>query len=345
MKIGAVIRTYRKQKNMTQEEMANRLGVTAPAVNKWENGNTMPDITLLAPIARLLEVSLEELLSFREELTREEIRALVQEADRRGAEQSYEALFSWVQEQIRQYPNCEELIYSLALNLDGQRMMRNIPESEKYDEFILGCYERVLNSHEEGIRTAAADVLYGYYLRKEQYEKAQEYLACLSKQNPEWKRKQAVIYEKTGDTEKARRTYEELLLADYQILDSVFNGLFIIELQARNMEKARYYAEKRKMLAELFEMGAYHSYAAELELVQAEQDREKTLACVQGMLDHTDSICAFSKAPLYSHMEFKSVDPAYPKMIREQLRTELLNDESFAYMRQEPAWNKLAERE
>lgn len=38
MQIGEKIRKYRKEKNMTQEEMANRLGVTAPAVNKWENG-------------------------------------------------------------------------------------------------------------------------------------------------------------------------------------------------------------------------------------------------------------------------------------------------------------------
>ena len=38
MQIGEVIRKYRKRKNMTQEEIANRLGVTAPAVNKWENG-------------------------------------------------------------------------------------------------------------------------------------------------------------------------------------------------------------------------------------------------------------------------------------------------------------------
>ena len=59
MQIGEVIRKYRKQKNMTQEEMANRLGVTAPAVNKWENGNSLPDITLLAPIARLLDITLD----------------------------------------------------------------------------------------------------------------------------------------------------------------------------------------------------------------------------------------------------------------------------------------------
>ena len=38
MQTGEVIRKYRKKRNMTQEEMAVRLGVTAPAVNKWENG-------------------------------------------------------------------------------------------------------------------------------------------------------------------------------------------------------------------------------------------------------------------------------------------------------------------
>lgn len=41
MKIGEIIRKYRKEKNLTQEEMANRLGVTAPAVNKWENGGSL----------------------------------------------------------------------------------------------------------------------------------------------------------------------------------------------------------------------------------------------------------------------------------------------------------------
>lgn len=42
--------------------MARRLGVTPPAVNKWENGNSCPDIMLLAPIARLLDISVDTLL-------------------------------------------------------------------------------------------------------------------------------------------------------------------------------------------------------------------------------------------------------------------------------------------
>ena len=81
MQIGETIRKYRKERNMTQEEMAKRLGVTPPAVNKWENGNSYPDIMLLAPIARLLDISVDTLLSFRGELTDEEIRQIMSEAD------------------------------------------------------------------------------------------------------------------------------------------------------------------------------------------------------------------------------------------------------------------------
>lgn len=95
MTLGKVIRKYRKLRNLTQEEMAGRLGVTAPAVNKWENENSYPDITLIAPIARLLGISLDTLLSFREELTVEEIGAIIREADSRFQREAFEEILAW----------------------------------------------------------------------------------------------------------------------------------------------------------------------------------------------------------------------------------------------------------
>ena len=65
MSIGEVIRHYRKAQNLTQEEVARRLGVTPPAVNKWEHGASLPDIALLAPLARLLGISCDTLPPFR----------------------------------------------------------------------------------------------------------------------------------------------------------------------------------------------------------------------------------------------------------------------------------------
>lgn len=53
----------RKEKGITQEEMAERLGVTPQAVSKWENDISYPDILLLPKIAEILDVSVDVLLS------------------------------------------------------------------------------------------------------------------------------------------------------------------------------------------------------------------------------------------------------------------------------------------
>ena len=59
--IGTVIRRLRKEKNFTQEELAEQLGVTAQAVSKWENGTGMPDISQVVPLATVFGVSTDVL--------------------------------------------------------------------------------------------------------------------------------------------------------------------------------------------------------------------------------------------------------------------------------------------
>lgn len=343
MQLHHVIRKYRKEKGLTQEEMANTLGVTASAVNKWERGNALPDITLLGPIARLLSISLEELLSFREELTPQEIENLVKEGDRRFSEGSYDEAFAWAREQILQNPDCEPLIHSLALQMDTHRLTGNLEIREEQEAFILRCYERLGKSKEESMRMAGADALYGYYFRREEYDKAREALSCLSIQNPERKRKLGELYEKTGEPEKAYQVYEEILLAEHQILSMVLQNLFCMELKKKDWEKAAYYGEKKKELARLFEMGEYEIFAGDLELARGLEDRDKTLACMEGMLENVDSLGSFVHAPLYRHMTFRPMDADFPAMVRKTL-LDILESDEFAYMEQDPRWKGLAER-
>lgn len=61
MKIGDNIRTARKRKGLTQEELAGQIGVTSQAVSRWESGAGMPDISLIVPIAQVLSVSTDML--------------------------------------------------------------------------------------------------------------------------------------------------------------------------------------------------------------------------------------------------------------------------------------------
>ena len=63
LKIGRFIAKMRKEKKMTQEELARLLGVTNKTISRWENGNYMPDLSLLKPLSEALDISLNELLS------------------------------------------------------------------------------------------------------------------------------------------------------------------------------------------------------------------------------------------------------------------------------------------
>lgn len=62
MELGKTINELRKKNNMTQEELAAKLGVSAQAVSKWENDLSCPDISLLPDISKLFGISVDELL-------------------------------------------------------------------------------------------------------------------------------------------------------------------------------------------------------------------------------------------------------------------------------------------
>lgn len=62
-KIGKFIAEKRKQKNITQALLAEKLGVTDRSVSNWENGKNMPDLSLFKPLCDILDISINELLS------------------------------------------------------------------------------------------------------------------------------------------------------------------------------------------------------------------------------------------------------------------------------------------
>lgn len=72
-KIGKFIAGIRKQKKLTQEQLAEKLGVSINAVSKWERGICLMDMSLLKPLSEILDVSINEIL-FGEQIKDEEFR-------------------------------------------------------------------------------------------------------------------------------------------------------------------------------------------------------------------------------------------------------------------------------
>ncbi len=344
MSLGAVIRKYRKIRNLTQEEMAGRLGVTAPAVNKWENENSYPDITLLAPIARLLDISLDTLLSFQEELTQEEINEIVREADLKLKETSYDEAFQWAKKKLEQYPNCEQLILNIAVIFDVQRIVQKVAKEEEYDKYICSLYIRVLDSDDEAMRIRAADSLVGYYMRKKEYEKAEKYLEYFSVQNPERKRKQAQIYAETGRVKEAYKAYEELLFSDYQKASLELHGMYMLALQDDDRKRAHRYIDKQKELARCFEMGKYYEVSCGLELATLEKDADAVVAVMKDMLSGVERIRDFTNTPLYEHMDFKEIREEFIAEIKENLLKCFRDEESFGFLKNDERWRELVKK-
>ena len=62
IKIGGFLRELRKEKELTQEQLAEKFGVSSRSVSRWENGNTMPDLSILVELADFYEVDIKEII-------------------------------------------------------------------------------------------------------------------------------------------------------------------------------------------------------------------------------------------------------------------------------------------
>ena len=101
MKIHENIRNMRRAHGMTQEELAAYLGVTASAVNKWEKGLSYPDITFLPILASYFNISVDELLGYEPQMTREDIRKLYQEMAERLSREPFGTVYAECEEYVR----------------------------------------------------------------------------------------------------------------------------------------------------------------------------------------------------------------------------------------------------
>ena len=340
MNIGSVIKKYRKEAGYTQEEMANRLGVTTPAVNKWENGNSKPDIELLSPIARLLHISLDTLLSFQEKLTDFEIGEFIQKMDKMFSEEGYEKTYQWAVNTIKKYPNCNLLIWQIAVMLDSRRIIGECDNPDKYDEQINAWYEIALNDEEEKTQHHAADSLFGFYLRKKDYAMAEKYLRYFSDYDPVKKVKMGQLYMQQGKTEDAYEKLEDVVFSTYTTLNLTFGTMITQALEEKNHEYAKYLAKKMNVLANAFDMGKYHECAAMLNVVVAEKDVEGTFQVAKQLLENVDTMGDFRESKLYQHMKFRNTENPYAKEMKKALLEGFRTEEEFSYMNGYEPWDQ-----
>ncbi len=138
LKIADAVRRLRKERKISQEELANALGVTAQAVSKWERNEGYPDITLMPNIAHFFDVSLEEVYGLMETNGNKEIC----EYCNRTTFANYEDGVKIAREALEKYPNSYRLKENLAFALTGC-LGQWTPPPEIWEE-VIALYEDIL---------------------------------------------------------------------------------------------------------------------------------------------------------------------------------------------------------
>lgn len=116
IKMGEKIKALRKQKNISQEVLAQVLGVSFQAVSKWETGTCMPDVTMIPSIAGFFEVSTDELFDFNLLEQEEKVMDIVGKAADLRNEKPAEAE-KILRQGLKQFPGNEILLNNLLYTM------------------------------------------------------------------------------------------------------------------------------------------------------------------------------------------------------------------------------------
>jgi len=140
--IGQTIKKLRKERNLTQEELAEQLNVTFQAVSKWENETGLPDISQVVPLASVFGVSIDTLFSYNEQANDERTREFEKRYDEYSHYGEYLKCAEVMREALALYPNNYHFIMNLATAL-YLAYCANGEKNDFKDEIIALC-ERVL---------------------------------------------------------------------------------------------------------------------------------------------------------------------------------------------------------
>lgn len=346
MPIGAVIREKRRELGLTQEQMAALLGVSTPAVNKWERGATYPDISLLSPLARLLGVDLNTLLCFDAELSDQEITGFCLKIGEAVKGEGLAAGFTLAAERIRKYPSCGALIHSSALTLDGALAMADLDGSEKagYEAQVLALYERALEAGDDKIRANAAFMLASKYTARGEYGRAGELLALVPEPSAVDKRTlQAGLLLRQDRLEEAAALLERKLLEEANGICTQLITLTGVAHREGDPARAGRLAETARRAAELFGLWGYMGAIASLEEAAARRDAPETLALLEEMLSCIFKPWAPWTTDLYRHIPGKAwQNPA--QWVLPRLLRELETDEKYEFLWKSPEFRALIAR-
>lgn len=172
---GENLKRLRLQKNLTQEKLADFLGVSFQSISKWERGDTYPDITMLPSIASFFGVSADELLGVDKAKRDEMIANYIEEFERLYYKDTPKA-FEIISQAVKEFPGEFKLLIRYMMGLISTKGGIHDNPKEIYDE-MLSINDSIQNySTSDSIRIKAKRIMGTYYKTLSYTEKDNSYI-------------------------------------------------------------------------------------------------------------------------------------------------------------------------
>lgn len=132
--ISKIITDKRREKGVTQEQLADYIGISKASVSKWETGLSYPDITFLPLLASYFNITIDDLMGYTPQMTKEDIKAFYNRISNDFSSKAFHEVWEECQEVIKKYYSCYPLLMQMAVLLCNHWMLA---ESQKTQMTVL----------------------------------------------------------------------------------------------------------------------------------------------------------------------------------------------------------------
>lgn len=357
--IAGTLVAKRREKGITQEELAVFIGVSKASVSKWETGQSYPDITFLPQLAAYFNISIDELMNYAPQMTKEEIKKLYHRLSAAFAARPFDDILRECREIIKKYYSCFPLLLQMAVLLTNHHMLA---EEKKREAVLIEAAELC-----QRIKSESSDVLLSKdatsmeavcYLMLQQ---PQEVLNLLGESLRPVLTDYVIVaqaYQIMGNAAKAK---EVMQIGMYQhLLALIGTTPSYLLLHTNNSELTGEILHRALAVAAIYKLEQLHpnimaqTYLAAAQVYCLQDNAERSLDMLQKYTDIC--IAGFFPFSLHGDSFFDAIDswfaefdlgtdpPRSEKVIKESMLQGVLSNPSFLALAEQPRFKSIIEK-
>jgi len=354
----------RRERKLTQEKLADFIGVTKASVSKWETGQSMPDVILLPQLAAFFDVTVDELIGYQPQLSKGQILKLYQEFAEEFASRPFQEVMDKIQIYVKRYYSCYPFLFQMCALLLNHYMLGEDGDRQRRTLFFLAdlCGHIQEHCRDVGICNDAIILRAIAYLQLGRAQEAADVLTEIARPYKLAYQSDMVLakaYMMLGNREGADTLIQAGMYCN--VLSLVANAAEYLNLHGDNLAVCEETVSRVGQVAEAYQLARLHpnnmavfEYQAAL-CYAMHQEKEKALEHLGRLVNCLSELLSGERIELHGDSYFDGMQewfealdngvnaPRDKRLVLEDVR-EMLDQPAFGILEEEERFKRLKNR-